>query len=515
MARQMKAGHKFVLILLVMSGIGAAGWFGWPYLEKLAPPSRGASGGSSAPVAIPNNSKYDLVRVAVVTWGGYAGGQYFNRGFKPNPDSRYIQEYGLPVEFVVMDDYLASREAWKAGEVHLLWATADSFPTEASSMASFEPTIVFQSDWSRGGDVIVSREGIGSMRDLRGKRVSVAFGTPSHTFLLRMLESAGMSVRDIQIVEVPSAIDSAAAFKAGQVEAAVVWSPDDEDCVQSVRGSKRLVSTKEAAYIIADVFYGKKGWVESHQEELKALVEGWLRGAAEVNTNPSAKAQAVRILAEGLNQPESFTEIAINNARLTTYGDNVNFFNLSGNATGVTGERLYMETGALYQANTNLVSGRLPNWRQVTDTSALRAVNLNGPEHAAEGQFQFAKATQAQASAEAFSSKAVSVSFPTGSATLDPNARTIIDLGFVPTAKAFASVRIRIEGNTDVTGSYDTNKRLSEARARAVADYLAQEYGFDRNRFIVVGNGPDKPVCRDDSADCYARNRRTDFELLQ
>ena len=35
-----------------------------------------------------------------------------------------------------------------------------------------------------------------------------------------------------------------------------------------------------------------------------------------------------------------------------------------------------------------------------------------------------------------------------------------------------------------------------------------------RNRFVVVGNGPDKPVASNNNSAGKAKNRRTDFELI-
>jgi len=58
------------------------------------------------------------------------------------------------------------------------------------------------------------------------------------------------------------------------------------------------------------------------------------------------------------------------------------------------------------------------------------------------------------------------------------------------------------------------NKSLSLKRARAVASYLAREHGFDPNKFVVVGNGPDKPVAENTTEQGRSKNRRTDFELI-
>jgi NitT/TauT family transport system substrate-binding protein len=49
--------------------------------------------------------------------------------------------------------------------------------------------------------------------------------TPSHTFLLWLLEAGNLTYDDIMPVKVANAIDAADLFKKGQVDAAVVWSP--------------------------------------------------------------------------------------------------------------------------------------------------------------------------------------------------------------------------------------------------------------------------------------------------
>src|SRR5574341_553461 len=60
----------------------------------------------------------------------------------------------------------------------------------------------------RGGDntmAIVSRPGtnITSIRDLRGKRIAVSFGTISHLYILGVLERAKLAVGDVTLVNTP------------------------------------------------------------------------------------------------------------------------------------------------------------------------------------------------------------------------------------------------------------------------------------------------------------------------
>lgn len=505
----------FAKLLIVAAVIGAVVFaiYKTPLKQYIFPEEGGNKNNKTQNNNVKVSDDEKVIKIGVVTWGGYAGGQYFNKGFKPNKQSRYYTDYGFYVDFKVLDDFNASRSAWKTGEVDLLWATIDAFTTEINGLQEYEPQVVFQADWSRGGDAVVVQRGINSVNDLKGKKIAFAEMTPSHTFLLWLLEAGNLKFSDIEAVKVPSAIDAADLFKKGQVDAAVVWSPDDADCVEKVPGSKVLQSTKEASHIIADVFVAKKDYVNNNREMLKQLFEGWCIGASEINTSEASKKEASQILAEGLNMPEDFCYQAINNVRLCTYGDNLNFFGLNRDYKGLTGEDIYGKMEIKY-AKIGYIEGSIPSWRLVGNPSIINSISLSGTEHAAEGKKEFTEVTDNLKEKKAISTKRVTIQFRSGSSELDDNMKRIIDLEFLDIAKSFSNARIRIEGNTDNVGSRATNIALSKKRAQTVADYLISEHSFDRNRFIIVGNGPDKPVAANTNDEGRAKNRRTDFELI-
>jgi len=463
-----------------------------------------------------NKGYKDVINVGVVTWGGYAGGQYFNRGFDANTESQFYKDYGFKVKFEVIDDFDASRDAFKNGDIDLMWATIDAFPTEVEGLAQYDPQVVFQADWSRGGDAIVARRGINSVADLRGKKIAVAPMTPSHSFLIWLLDAGDLTTADVQIIEVPSAIDAADAFKSNTVDAAVVWSPDDEDAVNKVPGSKVLESTKNASHIIADVFIAKKAFIQNNKQQMQDLYKGWMKGSAELNGSDAKKQQAAKYLAEGLGMPEDFCYNAINNVRLTTHGDNLNFFGLNQHYKGVTGEELYNKMKIKYDDLGYHTAGA-KSWRLLASKDIVPNVTVTTAGSESEKAKQFTTIDDNIKNKEALSTKRLSINFRTGEYILDENAKQIIDLKFVPIAKAFSNSRIRIEGNTDNVGSVASNVSLSKKRAQSVSSYLMQQHNMQKNRLIVIGNGPSKPVkgCeRNQNAACKAKNRRTDFELV-
>jgi NitT/TauT family transport system substrate-binding protein len=168
-----------------------------------------------------------------------------------------------------------------------------------------------------------------------------------------------------------------------------------------------------------------------------------------------------------------------------------------------------------------LATDDVPAWRTITDISILQSIESDFSEKgdAEENCTSFSVPTKVEKEqlkvAPAIATKRITINFPTGSWTVSDEAKYIINRDFVPIAKSFAGYKVRVEGNTDNTGTVQGNKALSQRRAQAVVDYLVRTFNFDINRFVVVGNGQDKPVASNDTEEGKAWNRRTDFELIQ
>ncbi len=74
------------------------------------------------------------------------------------------------------------------------------------------------------------------------------------------------------------------------------------------------------------------------------------------------------------------------------------------------------------------------------------------------------------------------------------------------------NIEATIIGHTDNQGAKAYNQNLSEARARAVLNWLVSK-GINRDRLISMGKGMDEPVASNDTEWGRALNRRTEVKL--
>ena len=104
------------------------------------------------------------------------------------------------------------------------------------------------------------------------------------------------------------------------------------------------------------------------------------------------------------------------------------------------------------------------------------------------------------------------VTFATGSADLTGDSRTVLDI-VAESLRGNPDVRVEVAGHTDITGSAATNRRLSQARAESVRDYLISK-GVPADRMTARGYGPDNPVASNNTVAGRQQNRRVELRKV-
>jgi NitT/TauT family transport system substrate-binding protein len=320
------------------------------------------------------------------------------------------------------------------------------------------------------------------------------------------LTQGGLTNRDVQWVFTTSAVEAANVFKAGKVDAAVSWSPDVYIAARERPGAHILASTKEASNLIADIFVARGDFVDQHPEDLRRFVAGWLKGVDLANANPDRTAALLTKSFSGISLEDG--KGMLQDVKLPNYAENRAFFAAQGSLANYTS--IYKTAQGIWRRIGKINEVYEPY--QTVDTRFLDGAAEFFPG-AGEVKPEFEFKAPPKTTAAPILTKTVSVFFATGSSTLDENAKAVLDTQVVDLAATFGNAYLRIAGNTDNVGNRDANVKLSRARADAVARFLVSK-GFDRNKFDVTGNGPDKPVATNDTDEGKAKNRRTDFEVI-
>jgi ABC-type nitrate/sulfonate/bicarbonate transport system substrate-binding protein len=179
-----------------------------------------------------------------------------------------------------------------------------------------KPVVIYQMTWSAGGDALVVKSGIRSVKDLRGKSIAVQAYGPHVDYLTKILADGGLSTRDVTIKWVPDLTGTKetppAALREKEVDAALVIIPDamaltsngtvGTGAEDSVKGARILLSTKTANRIIADVYAVRSDYLQSNRDAVERFVRGLIEGEASLRqlaANKSSRAAEYKTVMSG------------------------------------------------------------------------------------------------------------------------------------------------------------------------------------------------------------------------
>ncbi len=111
---------------------------------------------------------------------------------------------------------------------------------------------------------------------------------------------------------------------------------------------------------------------------------------------------------------------------------------------------------------------------------------------------------------QTFETKVVdSSSFALNSAELKPQSKTML-ADLVTFMTKFPQSTVEVVGYTDSSGSASYNQKLSEKRAKSVAEVL-QEQGIDSSRITARGEGENNPIASNETREGREQNRRVEI----
>ena len=247
-----------------------------------------AAAPTPAPVPEPTGP---ALKVAYSDWPGWIA---WDIGIQKG----WFKQAGVAVDFAWFE-YAPSMDAFAAGKVDGVTVTnGDALVTGSSGGPS---KCILINDYSNGNDMIIAKPGIKSVADLKGKKIGVEVGLVDHLLLLKALESAKLTEKDVKITNVTTD-QTPQALKSGSVDAIAAWQPNSGQALKDVPGSTAVFTSANAPGLIFDhLCVNPKSLAERRADWLK-VVKVWFQ-IADFIKDPKNVDEAAKIMGQRVKLP--------------------------------------------------------------------------------------------------------------------------------------------------------------------------------------------------------------------
>jgi len=278
---------RLLAILLILPAFSAGcGKKSAPTDDRAAAP--GLSAAAAAGAAAKPAPKGPPLKIAYSDWPGWVAWDIAVR-------KDWFKAAGVEVELVWFE-YVPSMEAFTAGKVDAVCMTNGDALVTGSSGAPSRAILI--NDYSNGNDMVVAKPGIKSVAELKGKKVGVEVGFVSHLLLMNALKSAGLTQKDITIVNVPTD-QTPQTLKSGKVDAIVAWQPNSGQALKELPGSTPIFTSANVPGVIYDVLAVNPKSLAERREDWLKVASVWMKIADFVkdtkNQDEAAKIMSARV----------------------------------------------------------------------------------------------------------------------------------------------------------------------------------------------------------------------------
>ncbi len=297
MVWDMRVILPLVALLLVVAGGGA-----WLWLERGAAPP---------------------LRVGTNVWPGY----------EPLYLARELGYYRRrPIKLLELRSASDVMQLLRAGSIEAAALTLDE--TLSVLQDGFDLGVIAVMDVSQGGDVLLARPPIGTLAQLKGKRVGVESSAVGAILLDGALEAGRL--RDDQIEIVPLTVDEhEAAYRDRRIDAIVTFEPVATRLRE--QGARVLFDSRQIPSRIVDVLVVRRDLVRGREAALRVLLDGYFQALAFMRNQPR---RAAELSARRLNLTPEEVQRSYRGLRLPTLTDNHRWLSGAIPLLSVTGRRI-------------------------------------------------------------------------------------------------------------------------------------------------------------------------------
>lgn len=215
-------------------------------------------------------------------------------GYEPLYLARELGEYSdKEVRLVELPNTSAVIQAYRNGVLDAAAVTMDEALLLAQDHADFSIMLVM--DYSHGGDVILARPPIRTIKGIRGKRVGLENTALGSYVISRALEMAGLSSADITVV--PVVVDEhERAYDEQRIDVVVTFEPVRTKLLD--KGANQIFDSRSIPKEIVDILIVRNSFMKEHPQSVRQLLKGWFAALETLTKSPD---HAYTIIAKRLS----------------------------------------------------------------------------------------------------------------------------------------------------------------------------------------------------------------------
>jgi NitT/TauT family transport system substrate-binding protein len=202
---------------------------------------------------------------------------------------------GLDLKTTAFDTGIELSQALAGGsiDVAIMGGVTSNFPAQGQGKI-----FMLNSRETATARLFVQKDsGIRSVADLKGKKVITTTGTTADIFLHRALTKAGLTRKDVTVVNAAMP-DAVAAFIGGKVPAVALWVPFDLRVDESGKGAEEIDDAgKYADAGVGDGWIANNDWYAKNQSTVKKIIGAWLDVNESFRDDPEGSLKRVYDLA--------------------------------------------------------------------------------------------------------------------------------------------------------------------------------------------------------------------------
>jgi len=211
-------------------------------------------------------------------------------------NNKWLEE-ALPdfnIKWTKFDSGADINTAFVAKEVDFAAVGSSPVARGLSAPLNIPYQVAFVLDVAGDNEALVARNGTGidTVADLRGKRVATAFASTAHYSLLAALSQAGLTAKDVNLIDLqPQA--SLAAWQRGDIDAVYTWLPTLDELRKD---GKTLIASRQLATAgkpTLDLGVVSSAFAEKNPDAVDAWRKVQARALELIKSDPKAAAEAV------------------------------------------------------------------------------------------------------------------------------------------------------------------------------------------------------------------------------